>query len=404
MTKLAVKQDFPILTQRTRGKPLVYLDSASSAQKPQAVIDAIAHFYQQDYANIHRGIYELSERATKQYESVREQVRQFIHAKDKDEIVFVRGTTEAINLIATSFCRERFVAGDEVIISEMEHHANIVPWLMLKKQIGIVIKVVPIHEDGSLDLVAYQQLFSPRTKLVSLTHVSNVTGIINPVKEITRIAHEHDVPVLLDGAQAIAHMPVDVQDIDCDVYVFSAHKLYGPTGTGVLYAKKSILETLSPYQGGGGMIETVSLDEVTFANTPHRFEAGTPDIAGVIGLGAAIQYVQDIGLDHVYTHNQALLAYAEEKLSTIPGLRMIGTAKPKLAVMSFVMQDIHPHDIGTVLEHEGIAVRAGHHCAMPLMDRFRVPATVRASFGIYNDEAEVDRLYAAIKLTTEVFT
>lgn len=398
----AIKQDFPILEQLSRGKALVYLDSASSAQKPKQVIEAISQFYQTSYANIHRGIYELSEKATAQYEDARNHVRAFINAKSVEEIVFVRGTTEAMNLVAEAYGRTNFQAGDEVILSEMEHHANIVPWLMLKEKIGIVIKVIPVKDDGSLDLEAYKSLFTPRTKLVSVTHASNVLGTINPVKEITKIAHEHNALVMLDGAQPVAHFAVDVQDIDCDFYAFSSHKLYGPTGAGALYVKKAILDTMPPYQGGGGMIETVSFDDVTYIDAPQKFEAGTPDIAGVIGMAAAIDYLKHHDLDAVYQHNQALLALAEKKLIAIPGLRIYGTAKPKLAVISFTLDGIHPHDIGTVLEHEGIAVRAGHHCAMPLMNRFNVPAMVRASFGIYNDESDIDKLVDAVRLSTEV--
>lgn len=402
-SRLTLRDDFPILQGTNRGKPLVYLDSASSAQKPKAVVDAIAHFYLHDYANIHRGIYELSGRATDLYEGVREQVKQFIHAARAAEIVFVRGTTEAINLVAQSVGRLHWQAGDEVIISAMEHHANIVPWHMLREQIGIVLKVAPIRDDGSLDIAAYQQLFSSRTKLVALNHASNVMGTINPVKQLTAIAHEHNALVLIDGAQAAPHLPIDVQEIDCDFYAFSSHKLYGPTGVGVLYGKQTLLEAMAPYQGGGDMIETVAFDQVTYAKAPQKFEAGTPNIAGVIGLGAAIRYVQSIGFDVLMAHEQSLLAEAEAALLTIPGLRIIGTARPKLGVISFVIDGIHPHDLGTVLDHEGIAVRAGHHCAMPLMERFNVPATVRVSFGAYSQSADIDALCAAVKLAVRMF-
>lgn len=398
-----ISQDFPILQQKNRGKRLTYLDSAASAQTPRQVVDAISHFYLHDYANIHRGIYELSERATKLFENTRAHVAAFIGAEHKEEIVFVKGTTEGVNLIAQSLGRTSWQAGDEVILSGMEHHSNIVPWYLLKEQIGIVIKVIPVTDAGALDMDAYKKLFNSRTKLVSLTHASNVLGTINPVKEITAIAHEHLVPILLDGAQAVPHMPVNVQEIDCDFYVFSAHKLYGPTGVGVLYGKKKWLDAMPPYQGGGDMIETVSFEKVTFAKAPQKFEAGTPDIAGVIGLDAAIHYVQAIGMQNMYEHEQVLLSIAEKKLAAIPGLRIIGTTKPKVGVISFVMDDIHPHDIGTVLDHEGIAVRAGHHCAMPLMERFKVPATVRASFAIYNTEEDVDALVAGIELARKLF-
>ncbi|VVC74739.1 Cysteine desulfurase [Aquicella siphonis] len=397
------RRDFPVLQETNRGRPVIYLDSAASAQKPRQVVDAVSNFYFHDYANIHRGIYELSERATRLYEQARDRVKNFIHAAHAEEIVFVRGTTEGINLVAQSFGRPRWQAGDEVILSTMEHHSNIVPWYLLKEQLGIVLKVIPVTDEGAMDIEAYEKLFSPRTRMVAVTHASNVLGTVNPVKEMASIAHAHQVPVLIDGAQAVPHMPVDVQDIDCDFYVFSGHKLYGPTGIGILYGKKALLDAMPPYQGGGDMIETVAFSKVTFAKTPQKFEAGTPDIAGVIGLAAAIDYVQSAGMQQIYSHEQILLQYAEPRLLAVPGLRIIGTTKPKVGVISFVMQDIHPHDIGTVLDHEGIAVRAGHHCAMPLMERFRIPATVRASFGIYNDENDVDALMAALHLAKRLF-
>lgn len=396
------RQDFPVLVGTNRGKPLVYLDSASSAQKPRAVIEAMNHFYSKDYANIHRGIYELSERATHLFEQARLDVAQFINA-DREEIVLTSGTTAAINLVAQSYGRSHWKAGDEVIVSQMEHHSNIVPWVMLKDQIGIVLKVIPVNDDGSLDLSTYQSLFSPRTKMVAITHVSNVIGTINPVKEMIATAHAHHVPVLVDGAQAVSHLPVNVKDLDCDFYIFSAHKLYGPTGTGVLFAKKALLDAMPPYQGGGGMIETVSFDEVTYAPAPQKFEAGTPDIVSAIGFSAALDYVTNIGLDNIAEHEQALLDYAETELLRIKGLRLIGTVRPKAAVISFVIDGIHPHDIGTVLDHEGIAIRAGHHCAMPLMQRFSVPATVRVSFGIYNSKADIDILISALELAGRIF-
>jgi cysteine desulfurase/selenocysteine lyase len=410
MTKLPaidfslLRQDFPLLQETNRGRPLVYLDSAASAQKPRQVIEAISNFYLHDYANIHRGIYELSERATKLFESARDVVKKFIHAGKEHEIIFVRGTTEGINLVAQSFGRAQWQAGDEVILSTMEHHSNIVPWYLLKEQIGIVLKVIPISDAGELDIQAYKNLFSSRTKMVAIPHASNVLGTINPVKEMTAIAHEHNVAVLIDGAQAVPHMPVDVQDIDCDFYVFSSHKLYGPTGVGVLCGKKKLLDGMPPYQGGGDMIETVAFDKVTFAKGAQKFEAGTPDIAGVMGLKAAIHYLQAIGMRAVFAHEQELLAYAQPKLLAIPGLHIIGSANPKVGVISFVIDNIHPHDIGTVLDHEGIAVRAGHHCAMPLMQRFNLPATVRASFGIYNNENEIDALIEALHLSKRLFS
>ena len=402
--QLNVYADFPILQQHNRGKPIIYLDSASSTQKPQQVIEAITHFYSHDYANIHRGMYELSERSTTFYEETRTAVKNFIHANHTDEIVFTHGTTDAINLIAQSYGRSTFQAGDEVILSEMEHHSNIVPWYLLKEQMGIVIKVIPVTDAGALDMDAYQQLFSRRTKLVALTHASNVTGVINPAKEITDIAHAHHVPVLFDGAQAIAHILVDVQAIDCDFYVFSGHKLYGPTGVGVLYGKQSLLEAMPPYQGGGGMIETVSFSKTTFASSPQKFEAGTPPIASVIGLQAALQYVNAIGIENIFSHDQFLLNNVEHRFADISGLRIIGLAKPKLGVISFVLDDVHPHDVSTVLDHEGIAIRAGHHCAMPLMERFRIPATARISFGVYNTQQDIDAVVNAIQLAKRLLT
>lgn len=403
MTFADFRNDFPILKQTNRGKPIIYLDSSGSAQKPKQVIDAMTQFYFQDYANIHRGIYELSERASKLYEAAREATRAFLNAKHKEEIVFVRGTTEGINLVAQSYGRTHFKAGDEIILSTMEHHSNIVPWYLLKEQLGIELKIIPITDAGAIDMDVYRTLFSARTKMVAITHASNVLGTINPVKDMAKIAHEHQLPILLDGAQAAPHMPVDMQELDCDFYVFSGHKLYGPTGIGVLYGKKELLKAMPPYQGGGGMIETVSFDHITFAPSPHRFEAGTPDIAGVIGLHSAIDYVEKIGRDAIYAHEQHLQQMAEAKLKTISDLRIIGTTSPKLGVISFVLKNIHPHDVGTVLDHEGIAVRAGHHCAMPLMQRFNVPATVRASFGIYNQESDIDALIKAIQLAKRLF-
>lgn len=399
---LDLRGDFPILQHLNRGKPLVYLDSAASAQKPRAVVEAIADFYFEDYANIHRGIYELSERATQRYEQARIDVKEFIQAKHDEEIIFVRGATEGINLVAETLGRS-WQSGDEVILSMMEHHSNIVPWYKLKEEIGIELKVIPIKDTGSLDIEAYKKLFSPRTKMVAVSHVSHVLGTINPVKELSAIAHQQGVPILLDGAQAVPHLPVNMQAIDCDFYVFSAHKLYGPTGIGVLYGKKALLDTMPLYQGGGGMIETVSFSKVTYAKPPQKFEAGTPDITGAVGLSAAIRYVQEMGMDQIYAHEQALLNYAESKLSTISDLRIIGIAKPKVGVISFVMEAIHAHDIGTVLDHEGIAVRAGHHCAMPLMMHFKVGATVRVSFGLYNNEEDVDALVEALQLAKRLF-
>jgi cysteine desulfurase/selenocysteine lyase len=398
-----VKQDFPILKQSVHGKPLVYLDSSASSQKPQCVIDTIANYYANDNANIHRGVYELSERATRAYENVRMQIKNFINAKAAHEIIFVRGTTEAINLVAQSYGRSQFQAGDEIIISTMEHHSNIVPWQMLSEQCGTKLKVIPISDAGEIDLDAYQKLFSARTKMVAVIHASNVLGTINPVKKMIEIAHTHQVPVLVDGAQAFPHMAVDVQDLDCDFYVFSSHKAYGPTGVGVLYGKTEMLEKMPPYQGGGDMIESVTFEKSTYNKLPFKFEAGTPNISGVIGLGAALSYLNEIGMQNIAKHENDLLIDATEKLSSIAGLKIIGTAAQKVGVISFVLEDIHPHDIGTILDHEGIAVRAGHHCAMPLMARFNVPATVRVSFGIYNTKEDIDALMVGLHAVKRLF-
>ncbi len=398
------KKDFPILEQRIHGKPLVFLDSAASSQKPQCVIDALVHYYQNNHANIHRGVYELSVRATRFYEEARVTIQKFIHATHAHEVIFTRGTTEAINLVAQSYGRSRFQAGDEIIISAMEHHSNIVPWQLLSEQCGTILKVIPVLDNGELDLAAYEKLFSPRTKIVAVAHASNVLGTINPIKKMTEIAHAHQVPLLVDGAQALPHLPVDVKDLDCDFYAFSSHKAYGPTGVGVLYGKTAILESMPPYQGGGDMIETVSFEKSTFKPLPYKFEAGTPNIADIIGFAEALRYLEKIGMQNISEHEQDLLAYANEKLATIPELRLIGTAKNKVGVIAFVLNDIHPHDIGTILDHEGIAVRAGHHCAMPLMERFRVPACVRASFGIYNTREDVDALVEGLLSVKRLFT
>lgn len=397
------KKDFPILNQQIHGKPLVFLDSAASSQKPQVVIDALTHYYQFDHANVHRGVYELSARATKYFEETRHKIKNFIHAEHAHEVIFVRGTTEGINLVANSFGRAFVKADDEIIISQMEHHSNIVPWQMLCEQAGAKLKVVPVFDNGELDLEAFQQLFSSRTKLVAVTHASNLLGTINPIKNITQIAHAHNVPVLVDGAQAVPHMPVNVQELDCDFYVFSSHKAYGPTGVGVLYGKEKWLNAMPPFLGGGDMIERVSFEKTTYNKLPYKFEAGTPNIADVIALGAAIDYLQSIGMENIFQHEQALLNYAVPRLAEISGLRIIGTANQKVGVISFVFDDIHPHDIGTILDYEGIAVRAGHHCAMPLIERFNIPACARASFGIYNDEQDIDALVKGLYSVKRMF-
>ncbi len=397
------KKDFPVLNQLVHGKPLVYLDSGASSQKPNCVIDAIAHYYQNNHANVHRGAYELSERATALYEKTRKKIQTFINAAHTHEIIFTRGTTDSINLVAQSYGRASFKSGDEVILSVMEHHSNIVPWQLLQEQIGIKLKIIPISDRGELDLEAYKKLFSCHTKMVAVTHVSNVLGTVNPLKEIIEIAHAAKVPVLVDGAQAFPHLPVDMQALDCDFYAFSAHKAYGPTGVGVLYGKTELLQEMPPYQGGGSMIEQVSFEKTTYSQLPYKFEAGTPPIAGVVGFYHALDYLEKIGMQIIMQQEQELLTYATEKLLTVPGLKLLGTAKNKIGVLSFTLKDIHPHDIATVLDHEGIAIRAGHHCAMPLMERYQMPAVARVSLGLYNSEEDIDRLIMGLLKVQEVF-
>ncbi len=399
-----IRQDFPLLQQTVNGAPLIYLDNSNTTQKPQSVIEAMNQFYLHDNANIHRSVYRLSERATIAYENARTAIQNFIHAKYVHEIIFVRGTTEAINLVANSFGRSRIKAGDEILISAMEHHSNIVPWQLLCEQTGATLKVIPIHDDGTLDLAAFARLLNARTKLLAITHVSNALGTINPVQQMIKMAHEQKVPVLLDGAQATPHMPVDVQELDCDFYAFSAHKMYGPTGIGVLYGKTELLEAMPPYHGGGNMINQVTFEKTTYNVLPYKFEAGTANIAGVIGFGAAIAYLNSLGMENIAAYEQVLLHKATKILSSVPGLRLIGTAPHKAAVSSFVLADIHPHDVGTILDAEGIAVRVGHHCAMPLMERFQVPATVRASVAVYNTEAEIEKLAEALLKVKRMFS
>ncbi len=406
MTELPIQQirdDFPILQEKIRNKPLVYLDNAATCQKPKAVIDCMTQLYEHDYANVHRGVHTLSVRSTDLYEGAREKVRQFINAASSKEIIFVKGTTDAINLVAQSFGRSQLQAGDEILITAMEHHSNIVPWQMLCQQTGAILKVAPINERGELIVEDFEQMISDKTKLVSVVHMSNALGTVNPVKRIIEKAHAQGVPVLLDGAQAIPHMPVDVQALDCDFYAFSGHKLYGPSGIGVLYGKQDLLEAMPPYQGGGDMIRKVTFEETEYNSLPYKFEAGTPAIAEAIGLGAAIDYLSEIGMDKVAAYEAELLAYATELANSIEGLRIIGQAKEKGAILSFVLDKIHPHDIGTMLDSLGIAVRAGHHCAMPVMDFFQVPATARASFALYNTKQEIDVLMDGIKSLIEVF-
>ncbi|MCU0837633.1 MAG: cysteine desulfurase [Rhodospirillales bacterium] len=397
------RADFPILKQRINGRPLVYLDNAASAQKPTLVLDAMRDVYETTYANVHRGVHTLSQRATVVFEAAREKVARFLNAGSADEIVFVRGATEAINLVAGSLGRRYLAAGDEVVISEMEHHANIVPWQLLREEKGIILRVVPIDDDGVLKLDAYRALLGPRTRLVSIAHVSNALGTVNPVAEIVREAHRAGAFVLIDGCQAVPHYPVDVRELGADFYALSSHKLYGPTSVGVLWGRGEVLAEMPPYQGGGEMIASVSFDKTTFKKPPHRFEAGTPAIAEAVGLGAAVDYLTGLGLAAVHAHEDALLAYATRRLGEVPGLRIIGTAPEKAAIVSFVMDGVHPHDIGTIVDQYGVAIRAGHHCAQPVMDRFGVAATARASFALYNTMAEVDALTEALAAVRELF-
>lgn len=398
-----IREDFPILKQQVHGKPLVYLDNAATSQKPWAVIDAINRYYTTENSNIHRGIHSLSELATADYEESRAKVQRFLNASDIREIIFVRGTTEGINLVAQSYGRRFAKAGDEILITAMEHHSNIVPWQILCEQVGARLRVVPMNHDGELLLEEYEGLLSEKTRLVSVAHVSNALGTVNPVKRLVEMAHRRNIPVLLDGAQAAPHMKVDVRELDCDFYAFSGHKIFGPTGIGILYGKAKHLEAMPPYQGGGDMISLVTFEKTHYNVLPYKFEAGTPHMAGGIGLGAAVDYLEGIGLESVAAYEQELLAYATDALSTIKGLRIIGTAKEKASVLSFVLDGIHPHDIGTVLDQEGVAIRAGHHCAMPVMQRFGVPATARASFAFYNTKEEVDVLVRAVHKVIKVF-
>ena len=397
-----VRQDFPALHQEVRGKPLVYLDNGASAQKPKVVIDTVSQLYAHDYSNVHRGVHALAERSTKAFEATREKVRHFINARTTREIIFVRGTTEAINLVAQSYARNNLHKDDEIIITHMEHHSNIVPWQLVCEQTGALLRVVPINDSGELILEKFEKLLGPRTKLVALVHVSNALGTINPVRQIIELAHAQNVPVLLDSAQAVPHLKVDVQQLDCDFYAFSGHKMYGPSGIGVLYGKEALLDAMSPYHGGGEMIKYVTFEKTEYNELPHKFEAGTPNIAGTVGLGAAIDYLTGLDLDAIAAHEHDLLDYATKAASEVPGLKIIGTAPEKASILSFLLEGVHAHDIGTILDHEGIAVRAGHHCTMPLMRRFGVAATTRASFGLYNTREEVDALIAGIHKVKEV--
>ncbi|MSR16506.1 MAG: cysteine desulfurase [Methylococcaceae bacterium] len=398
-----IRADFPILNEKIRNKPLVYLDNAASCQKPQAVIDSIVKLYSHDYANVHRGVHTLSVRSTDYFEAAREKVKTFINAASEKEIIFVRGATDAVNLIAQTYGKANIHEDDEIIITAMEHHSNIVPWQMLCEEKGAILKVAPMNLAGELLMPEFEALLNSKTKLVSVVHMSNALGTINPVEKIIELAHARNIPVLLDGAQAIPHTPVDVQALDCDFYVFSGHKLYAPTGVGVLYGKQALLEAMPPYQGGGDMIRTVTFEKSTYAGLPHKFEAGTPSIAEVIGLGSAIDYLNTIGMDKIAAYEAELLAYATQEALKIDGLKIIGEAKEKGAILSFTLGKIHPHDIGTMLDSLGIAIRAGHHCAMPVMDFYKVPATARASFAMYNTKAEIDVLILGIKNLIEMF-
>ena len=397
-----LRMDFPILSQMVHGKPLVYLDNAATTQKPRAVIDCMANYYAEYNANIHRGVHVLSQQATDAYEGAREKVRRFINAARREEVIFVRGTTEAINLVASSY-GQRLWPGNEILITEMEHHSNIVPWQLLCERSGAVLRVTPISDAGELCLDEFERQLGPATRLVAVTHLSNALGSINPLRRLIELAHGVGAVVLVDGAQAVAHLPVDVQALDCDFYAFSGHKLYGPTGIGVLYGKAALLDAMPPWQGGGDMIREVSFAKTTYNDLPFKFEAGTPHIAGGIGLGAAIDYVSKLGQPAIAAHEHDLLSYASEQAGAIPGLRLIGTAREKASILSFTVAGIHPHDVGTILDDAGVAVRAGHHCTMPVMTHFGVPATVRASFSFYNTIEEVDVLIHGIRRAQEVF-
>ena len=399
-----VRADFPVLQLQVNGKPLVYLDNGATSQKPQSVIDELVRYYSTENANVHRGVHTLSQNATDDYEGARAKVKRLLNAADDHEIIFTRGTTDSINIVAQSLGRHTLGPGDEVIVSNMEHHSNIVPWQMLREEKGVVLRVVPIDDSGELLMDEYEGMLSPRTKLVSITHVANALGTIVPVEQIISMAHAQGVPVMLDGAQAVPHMAVDVQQLDCDFYVFSGHKLFGPTGIGVLYGKAGLLEAMPPVQGGGDMIKSVTFEKTIYNDLPYKFEAGTPNIAGAIGLGAAIDYVQSVGYDSFAAHEDQLLDYGTKALEQIGGLRIIGTAPRKAGILSFVLENIHPHDIGTILDSEGVAVRTGHHCAQPVMQRFQIPATVRASMAMYNTKEDIDALVRSIDRVIEVFS
>jgi cysteine desulfurase/selenocysteine lyase len=400
---LDVRSDFPALEQEINGKPLAYLDSAASGQAPSAVIDAVAAYQRSDHANVHRGVHTLSHRATEAYEGARDRITSFINAGSRKEIVFVRGTTEAVNLVANSFLRPRLTAGDRVVITHLEHHSNIVPWQMACDASGAELVVVPIDDTGTVDSDRLLETLDDRVKMLAVAHVSNALGTVNPVRDWIAAARQREIPVLVDGAQAIPHMPVDVADLDCDFYAFSGHKAFGPTGIGVLYGRESLLDAMPPWQGGGDMILEVSFDRTIYNELPYKFEAGTPNISGVVGLGAAVEYLQGVGMARVAEHESDLLDYLTTSLAAVDGIRLFGTAANKAGVQSFMLDDIHPHDVGTILDHEGVAIRTGHHCAMPVMDRFGVPGTARASLGLYNTKADIDRLVEALNTARKLF-
>lgn len=397
------RADFPALQQQVNDHPLVYLDSAASSQQPAAVIDTVADYQRRDHANVHRGVHTLSHRATEAYEGARDDIVTFINASNRHEVIFTSGTTESINLVAQSFCRPMLTAGDKILLTQLEHHSNIVPWQLVSEQTGAELLVAPIDDSGQVDNGELMRQLQSGVKMLAIAHVSNALGSINSVKEIVGKAHSLDIPVLLDGAQAMPHMPVDVQDLGCDFYAFSGHKMFGPTGTGVLYGKEKLLEAMPPYQGGGDMILEVRFDKTVYNDLPYKFEAGTPNISGMIGLGAAVRYLQAIGMDNVAAYEQRLLDYMTRQLATVDGIRLIGTADSKAGVQSFLLDDIHPHDLGTILDHQGVAIRTGHHCAMPVMEYFGIPGTARASLGLYNNEDDIDRLVAALATAKKLF-
>jgi cysteine desulfurase/selenocysteine lyase len=399
-----IREDFPVLQQRVYDKPLIYLDNAATALKPQCVIDAINRYYSTESSNVHRGIYYLSEKATAEFEGARVRVHNFLNAGSSEEIIFVRGTTEAINLVASSYLKPLLHEADEIILSVIEHHSNIVPWQMMCNEKGAKLRIIPVNDNGELQLDEYEKLLNKNTKFVSIGHISNAIGTINPVKQMIQMAHRNGIPVLIDGAQAVPHVVVDVRDLDCDFYAFSGHKLYGPTGIGILYGKTHLLDQMQPYHGGGEMISSVSFEKTTYKKPPHKFEAGTPSIAGAIGLTAAIDYITQMGLHEIEAHEKELLSYATGKISTVPGLRIIGNAKSKAAILSFVIEGVHPHDIGTILDRDGIAIRAGHHCAMPAMKRFGVPATARASFALFNTKEEINFFVESLEKVRAIFS